>query len=441
MGRYAVNDMSNVKIDEELRNLLPPLKPEEFEKLEESILKNGVLDPVKVWLNDKTGEIYLIDGHNRYSICTKHNISMAYWNIQYFDSNNFKTKKDVIKWILENQLGRRNLSIPERYEILQRYKSMFEEKAKANMSAGGKGSTILPKVDTRKEMAKIVGTSEGTYSKLDKIFNSNNEEVKNKVKTGKISVSKAIEKINPIQEKYVGKEINTKNKELEKNLNGLSAVSNNLQSTEDCDELISQLEKHSKQLLAIKKDTYSRRNKIYKEMPIDSELTCKIEEEIINKYKHFIFHIVKSSEKFSNNKPVLDIMGIILIDTNPKEKYLEQYLDRSKSSNRLNNKEFNLLSMTAYAKQKEEIQKDKEEKIKLEEESKKHWDKIGNDFNNIFLGAITTPIDPEVKDMMGLIIKQGFKELAKKHHPDVSGDDGHMMIVVGQAKELLGKII
>jgi DnaJ-class molecular chaperone len=50
-------------------------------------------------------------------------------------------------------------------------------------------------------------------------------------------------------------------------------------------------------------------------------------------------------------------------------------------------------------------------------------------------------VDPEVKDMMGAIIKQGFRELAKKHHPDADGGDNNMMILVSQAKELLDVLI
>ena len=53
--------------------------------------------------------------------------------------------------MLEQQLGRRNLSETEKYEIVQKFKSVFEKRAKQNQSLGGKGLTNLTKVDTQKD--------------------------------------------------------------------------------------------------------------------------------------------------------------------------------------------------------------------------------------------------------------------------------------------------
>ena len=58
-----------LKIDFEFRDLIPPLTAEEYSGLEESILKDGCRDALVVW-----GET-IVDGHNRYEICTKHNLS------------------------------------------------------------------------------------------------------------------------------------------------------------------------------------------------------------------------------------------------------------------------------------------------------------------------------------------------------------------------------
>ena len=52
-------------IDPEFKSLLRELKNEEFEALEKSIKTYGCRDSLLVW-----GDI-LIDGHNRYDICTK----------------------------------------------------------------------------------------------------------------------------------------------------------------------------------------------------------------------------------------------------------------------------------------------------------------------------------------------------------------------------------
>ena len=60
--------MGILKIDPEFKSLIPPLTPDERAGLEASILTEGCRDALIVW-----GDI-LIDGHNRYEICTKHNI-------------------------------------------------------------------------------------------------------------------------------------------------------------------------------------------------------------------------------------------------------------------------------------------------------------------------------------------------------------------------------
>ena len=188
--------LDDLVVDKEFDGLLPVLTLEEFERLEQSILKNGMLDPIKVWEEPGTGRYIIIDGHNRYRILKKHNIGLKYWEdykIMYADE---LPDRDAVKqWMLEQQLGRRNLSETERYEIVQKFKSVFEKKAKDNQSSGGKGLTNLTKVNTRKEMAKVVGVSEGTYQKMDKVMQSDNEELKQQLREKKVSVDKAYREI------------------------------------------------------------------------------------------------------------------------------------------------------------------------------------------------------------------------------------------------------
>ena len=85
-------------IDEQFRTLIPPLTDDEFSRLEESILKDGIRDKLVVW-----GET-LIDGHNRYRIATKH--GLAYETVQ----KDFESREHALNWIISNQLGRRNLN-------------------------------------------------------------------------------------------------------------------------------------------------------------------------------------------------------------------------------------------------------------------------------------------------------------------------------------------
>lgn len=189
-------DFEKIQIDEELEDLLPRLSEDDSNSLTQSLIENGFdqkFGRIKVWFpedNDGTG--YIVDGHNRYKICRKNDIELSDYCFEpvYFDS-----KEEVIKWMLENQLARRNLSQTEKYEIVERYTTFLNDMAKKNQSDGGKGLSNLTKVNVRQEKAKRVGMSDGNYYKLDKVMKSDNEEVKQKLREKKISVDKAYREI------------------------------------------------------------------------------------------------------------------------------------------------------------------------------------------------------------------------------------------------------
>lgn len=102
--------MKDLLIDEEFKKLIPPLSKEEFKILEDNILKDGCIDPICTW-ND-----IIIDGHNRYKICKKHNVV---FKIHEFS---FTQREEVKNWICSNQLGRRNISEEtKKYLIGKRY--------------------------------------------------------------------------------------------------------------------------------------------------------------------------------------------------------------------------------------------------------------------------------------------------------------------------------
>ena len=90
--------MRNIIIDEEFKGLLPALDKDTFALLEENILQNGCRDSLVLW-----GDI-LIDGHNRYEICQKHNIPFNTIDKQ------FDSREEALIWIVSTQISRRNLS-------------------------------------------------------------------------------------------------------------------------------------------------------------------------------------------------------------------------------------------------------------------------------------------------------------------------------------------
>lgn len=270
-------DIKDLKVDKEFEDLLPVLTPDELEKLENSILQYGMLDPIKIWQEPDTNEWIIIDGYNRYNILIKHDIEWHYWQ-DYKIMDELKTREDVKQWMLEQQLGRRNLSPVERYEIVQKFKSIFQKKAKENQSSGGKGLTNLSKVNTRKEMAKATGVSEGTYQKLDKVMQSNNEEVKQKLRKKKISVDKAYREIkNPKSEK---EPLTPEQKIIE------------------FDNRMNEIDKEISSLRTERESLMRRRSSLFEELDIECELKYEfVEKEKIGLSRDCVFYVEVDGHK------------------------------------------------------------------------------------------------------------------------------------------------
>ena len=115
--------ISDLIIDKEFESVIPPLEKQEFEFLEESILKDGeVYHPLVVWNNT------IVDGHHRYKILKKHP------DIKYrITEKNFKNRPEAISWICLNQLGRRNLSDIQKTILMgRRYSAEKESKGSAD---------------------------------------------------------------------------------------------------------------------------------------------------------------------------------------------------------------------------------------------------------------------------------------------------------------------
>jgi hypothetical protein len=87
-----------ITIDKEFQSIVPGLHADELKLLKQSILNEGCRDALVVWGTT------LIDGHNRFDICTKHNIPFS------TRDKHFTDRQDAINWIIGNQLGRRNLT-------------------------------------------------------------------------------------------------------------------------------------------------------------------------------------------------------------------------------------------------------------------------------------------------------------------------------------------
>ncbi|PWK22403.1 hypothetical protein LV89_03468 [Arcicella aurantiaca] len=108
------NIKKKIIIVDELKELIKPLQSDEYEQLKANIIQNGCQDTIKIWQtfenvaypnSESMEEVFvLVDGHNRWKICTENQIP---YNISLL---HFDTLEDVKSYMIDLQLGRRNVS-------------------------------------------------------------------------------------------------------------------------------------------------------------------------------------------------------------------------------------------------------------------------------------------------------------------------------------------
>lgn len=181
------NIRQNIVIRDEFKNLIPPLAIDEFEKLKDNILAEGCRDALIVW-KDKE-EYVLIDGHNRYQICTENSIDFR------VEVKEFEGAEAVNDWMVNNQLGKRNVS--EETKSYLRGLQYNREKGKvggtgANQYSEQKGQSV----PTAQRLAEQHKVSEKTIKRdekfaiaIDKISNDN-KQIKWDILNKKINIPK-----------------------------------------------------------------------------------------------------------------------------------------------------------------------------------------------------------------------------------------------------------
>lgn len=133
-GLLQFEEIKNrIRILPELEQLIPPLLEDEFRQLEQNIIREGCREALLIWQTmedninpeiQNTDTVFvLFDGHNRYNICKKHGID---FKIHLVD---FKSLYDVRQYMIDNQLGRRNLT-SEQVSYLRGMKYLNEKKEK-----------------------------------------------------------------------------------------------------------------------------------------------------------------------------------------------------------------------------------------------------------------------------------------------------------------------
>lgn len=173
-----------IVVDDEFKALIPPQTAEENDALEQSIMAEGCRDPLIVWKEHNI----LVDGHHRYEICIRH--SLPY----HVRDKSFESREDVIVWMVQNQLARRNITPFARGELALRMKTAIAAKAKENQIRKPRESVpqkSVEQIDTQKAVAKVADVSHDTIHKVETVVKDAPKPIRDKARSGEISTNRA----------------------------------------------------------------------------------------------------------------------------------------------------------------------------------------------------------------------------------------------------------
>jgi|694.fasta_scaffold08185_3 16S rRNA G966 N2-methylase RsmD len=182
----------DIIVDAEFAALIPPLSAEERQQLEENIVEHGgARDPLVVWASK--GTLTLLDGHNRYEICTRLGLAFDIEEMRFSDRSHAE------EWIIRNQFGRRNLSAYVRTQLALRLEETIAKRSRQGQRTDLSQKSVkgLPPLDTQKEVAKAANVSHDTVAKVKKIDAAEkagkvDAETVAKLRTGEVSINRVV---------------------------------------------------------------------------------------------------------------------------------------------------------------------------------------------------------------------------------------------------------
>lgn len=186
----------DIRTDPEFEALIPKPTFDELDELEESLLHEGCRDNLVLW-ND-----ILLDGHNRFRICTQHGIKFG------TSQADVKDREQAMLWIISNQLGRRNLTPFARTELVLKKKNILAGTAKeiklsgkGKDGSGGRGKKKTSGMNssrrfwdrhpTRATVAKAAELSPQTVQRVEALIDKAPAPVLEMLRKGEVSIHDA----------------------------------------------------------------------------------------------------------------------------------------------------------------------------------------------------------------------------------------------------------
>jgi protein gp37 len=194
----------------ELKSYLPFMDKDVFENLKDDIKANGINDPI-LYITTPNGEKLVVEGHTRLRIAISINLKQIPTKEL---KETFKSLDEIKLWMVQHQIGRRNLSNVEKVRLAYLSKPTIEKMAHENLSKGGQFFTKngnadaeIKKIDTYDEIAKIANVGRTTVVKYSQIIAKASQTIIDNLNNGTISIGSAHASIKneKVTEKIVSK--------------------------------------------------------------------------------------------------------------------------------------------------------------------------------------------------------------------------------------------
>lgn len=204
--------MKELKINPRFEKFSPNKKQDEINELRKSLKEKGYIgSPILTWHG------FIVDGHNRYKMCKELGITIDLEkNVEEIDLGDFAEEIDAIEWMASHHLSSKNLSSGEKLALMDALKEEIrkdnEEKKLSTLKQNYSDRSLqMERTDlddtteesdknnrntwTDSQIAKKAGVGVGTVARYNRVMNSDDEELKTKVKTGEVTVNKAYEEV------------------------------------------------------------------------------------------------------------------------------------------------------------------------------------------------------------------------------------------------------
>lgn len=200
--------MKELKINPRFEKFSPKKKQDEIDELRKSLIEKGYIGaPILTWHG------YIIDGHNRYYMCKELGVEIDDDNIEEIDLGDDAEEIDAMDWMHTHQLSSKNLTAGEKLAMtmeLQKEIALENKKKKSEAiseSNRNRNSNTLQlecnenesksrsNTWTDSQTAKKAGVGVGTVARYNRIMNSDDENLKEKVKSGEVTINKAYEEV------------------------------------------------------------------------------------------------------------------------------------------------------------------------------------------------------------------------------------------------------